>query len=49
MSFETTRQPNGEFVAKLTGLLVSGEWSLRIEALVTDFDKEVFETTLPIR
>ena len=47
--FETTRRGSGEFSATLTGLLVPGEWSLRIEALVTDFDKEVFETTIPIK
>jgi copper transport protein len=30
-------------------LAVAGTWTIRIEALVTDFDKAVFVTSLPIR
>ena len=49
MVFEAARESSGRFTASVAGLLVPGGWTLRIEALITDFDKELFETTVPIR
>ncbi len=43
-------EQDGE-IARLSGsdLILSGTWSMRIDALVTDFDKAIFETSVTLR
>lgn len=50
---ETIRRPmtndNGAYVLEGPELVVAGDWKIRLDVLVTDFDKTTFETEIPIR
>ena len=50
---EPIRRPmaddNGAYVLDGPELAVPGDWKIRLDVLVTDFDKATFETEIPIR
>lgn len=50
---EPIRRPmaydNGAYVLEGPELAVSGAWTIRLDVLVTDFDKATFETEIPVR
>ncbi|MCB2109293.1 MAG: copper resistance protein CopC [Rhodobacteraceae bacterium] len=43
------KMPNGMWHVMITDMIIPGEWSLRVEAFVSDFDKVNFETTAQIK
>ncbi len=50
---EPIRRPmendNGAYVLEGPELAVAGDWTIRLDVLVTDFDKATFEAEIPIR
>ena len=50
---EPIRRPmtndNGAYVLEGPELAVPGTWTIRLEVLVTDFDKASFEAEIPVR
>ena len=40
---------NGAYVLEGPELAVPGTWTIRLEVLVTDFDKASFEAEIPVR
>ena len=50
---EPIRRPmaedNGAYLLEGPELAVAGTWAIRLDVLVTDFDKATFETAIPIR
>ena len=45
----TMSEDNGTYVLDGPELAVSGRWRMRIDVLITDFDKAIFEAGIPIR
>lgn len=40
---------NGSYVLEGPELAVAGTWTLRLDVLIDDFEKAIFETEIPIR
>ena len=40
---------NGSYLLEGPELAVPGTWTLRLDVLIDDFEKAIFETAIPIR